>query len=301
MKNIIKNGRLVEEAKKSRYLPNVLLAIVIVHAFIFLGEYLLYIGEYVIMPLTGYENYSLLGTIDLISSNIGIAALVFIWVWFVEKRRVSSIGLYRNEWFKNYMKGVIFGFLQFSTLTAILLITGNARINPEPDMIVGLAAISSVLIIMPGWIVQGATEEILVRGWLLNTVSAKYNAAVGILVSSSFFSLMHIFNDGVSVLAMTNLILDGMLFSLYVFRTGNIWGACGAHFAWNWVQGNIFGLGVSGSYYGDGTLIQLSLSGNELLTGGYYGPEGGIVFTFVTVLFILIVLKYPLKKDLSDD
>jgi hypothetical protein len=81
---------------------------------------------------------------------------------------------------------------------------------------VGFKYIPAILTILPGWIVQSSTEEIITRGWLMHIIGAKHNQALGFIISSILFGVLHIFNPGVSLLSILNIVLVGFLFGLYV-------------------------------------------------------------------------------------
>ncbi len=81
-------------------------------------------------------------------------------------------------------------------------------------------------------------------------------------------------------------------------KSNDLWAVCGMHTAWNFAQGNIFGFEVSGINVGVSSLIDLNLVGNNVISGGVFGPEAGLVATFVLLASIIIVLKLY-KKDIS--
>ncbi|MFM8367254.1 MAG: lysostaphin resistance A-like protein, partial [Chloroflexota bacterium] len=154
----------------------------------------------------------------------------------------------------------------------------------------GFPAIAGVMLVLIGWIVQGGAEEVLIRGWVLPVIGARYKPWVGLLVSSLIFALLHGLNPNLSVIALVNLALFGVFAGLYAMREGSMWGISALHTVWNWVQGNFFGLQVSGNGAGGGTLINLMETGADWLTGGEFGPEGGLAVTIVLLISIAITL-----------
>ena len=144
--------------------------------------------------------------------------------------------------------------------------------------------------------IQGGTEELITRGWLLPVMAEKSNKIIAIVVSSSLFGLLHIFNSGFTMFSLFNLILFGILETFYIIKTDNLWGAAGIHGAWNFAQGNLFGVLVSGSTAGSSLLRFISGNGPEWLTGGSFGAEGSAACTLVMLVTILI-LAYQLKKS----
>ena len=128
------------------------------------------------------------------------------------------------------------------------------------------------------FLVQGPAEEIMFRGYLLPVLSARGNTTLGIVVSSLLFGLLHVLNPNLGPLPMLNLTLAGVMFAMYALVEEGLWGMFGLHSAWNWVQGNVLGMAVSGMEFGP-SLFKLSESGPDWLTGGAFGPEGSLVVT----------------------
>ena len=96
-----------------------------------------------------------------------------------------------------------------------------------------LSSIPIIIIFFLGFIVQGASEEFLCRGFLLNSIAAKNGIILGIILNSCLFGFLHIFNAGFSLLPLINIILVGVFFSVYAYRTDNIIGVCVIHYMWN--------------------------------------------------------------------
>ena len=289
---------LFKEAKQAKVLPNIILCILWVLLFLIGGEVIGEILNYFTKKIIG-NNPSILLLNQLICSFIFITLLVFARVKFREKRSISSMGLKKEGFIKKYFVGFGIGILMFSLVVLVLSISGHTVVNSNPVGLSGIAALSGVLIVIPGWMIQSGTEEILSRGWFMHVLGAKYNVAVGLIVSSMFFGFMHLANPSVSVLAIINIVLVGLFFGLYVIKTKDLWGACGLHAAWNWTQGNVFGFEVSGLKVPTGSLMNLKLTGAEWFTGGLFGPEAGMAATIVLCIGIVIVYFIPLHKNLQ--
>ena len=136
------------------------------------------------------------------------------------------------------------------------------------------------------------------RGYMIPRLAARYGLIPAITVSSVLFCLFHGMNPGFNVTAFINLVLISVLYALISYYTGNIWIVCAAHTFWNFTQGNIFGLEVSGNA-GNVSMIHTSLSSkaSDLITGGSFGPEGGLAVTAVTVIAIVAVVLIYRKKS----
>jgi len=232
----------------------------------------------------------------LIGSFLPIFLLVWVWLKIFESRSLWTVGLER-PWAKKYLRGLGIGLLIFLAITFIFLVTNQAIIESIPIQLRGLVPLAGALLLLVGWIVQGAAEEVLTRGLLLPVIGARWGAAAGILVSSLLFSLLHIGNQNVDVLAIVNLGLFGLFASLYALAEGGLWGVFAIHSIWNWTQGNLFGFPVSGNALIGGVLIDLVEVGPDWLTGGLFGPEGGLIVTAALTISSLLVLLIERRRQ----
>ena len=154
-----------------------------------------------------------------------------------------------------------------------------------------------VLSTIPFWFIQGGTEELLTRGWLLPIINKRSNLAIAIAVSSSLFGLMHLANAHVTFLSILSIILSGVFMALYMLKTDNLWGVAGLHGAWNFTQGNIYGLAVSGSSTGLSFFrFGAKPDAADWISGGAFGTEGSLFASLVLLLGILF-LAWQLKKE----
>jgi len=233
----------------------------------------------------------------LLSSFAGIFLFLWLWTRFFEKRSFSSLGFELPNALIKYLRGFLVGIIIFGGAVGLLAVTGFAEIEQGNPSMQGMTALGGVLVVLAGWLVQGAAEETLTRGWMLPVLSARYKPWVGILVSSLFFAVLHSLNPNLSVIAMINLALFGFFAAFYALREGSLWGICALHSVWNWVQGNIFGFEVSGGSFGGGTLLNLMETGPDWLTGGPFGPEGGLAVTFVLVVGMAFIFFWPVKTQ----
>ena len=296
---------IINSSKNKKKLPNFIWAIILSLIFMYGGSLM---GSLATVPLflalrnipLFSNNKDLLSLLITLFSFVFISLLVFFRVKVIEKRSLSSIGFNKNNWLKKYSLGFLIGLAMMSIIVLILFPFGYITVEKNPIQPVGISATASVLIILLGWIIQGATEEIVTRGWLLNVLSTKYNIGVGLLISSTLFGLMHLTNPNVNYIAVINIILVGLFYGLYVIKTNDLWAVCGMHSAWNFAQGNIFGFKVSGLDVSVGSLIDLNLVGSDFVTGGIFGPEAGITATFILLASIGILLFIDKKRYFSN-
>lgn len=239
------------------------------------------------------DNMPLLNLFSLFGTLATIVVVIF-YCCKIEKRRLFTLGFARKCAFKEYIYGLIVGLLMFSATYGIMLLSGEVESNGFDTDI----SVKMVLLYLLGFIIQGASEEILLRGYFFVSCAANTNVTVSILASSALFAAMHISNPGFSLLAFINLFLFGVFASLYFLRRGSIWGICALHTIWNFAQGNIFGCSVSGMPLEDTLLLTRTNSG-MVWSGGEFGPEGGVAVTIIYVIGIA-VLTFMNNKDIDE-
>lgn len=295
-----RNEDLVTLATGSRKLPNFIWATLLVLIFMTGGQIIggiCIVPIYLIMYMTRGVS-SDLGLFELfinLSSFLFISVLVFVRVKYIEKRKISTIGFTKDSWLKKYGKGFLIGFAMMAIVVLILFALGCVSVNKSPSQPTGYAALGGVMIILIGWIIQGATEEIVTRGWFMNVLAARYNMGFALILSSTIFGVMHLFNPEVNYIAVINIILVGLFYGIFVTKTNDLWAVCGMHSAWNFAQGNVFGFEVSGINVEVSSIFDLNLVGNNIIGGGNFGPEAGLAATFVLLSSIIIVVLMDKK------
>ena len=239
-------------------------------------------------------------SLQLIFSFVLVYVILWAWLKFFEKRQFWTLGYEVKNALMQYGRGFLFGALMFGGAVGILAIFGSVSFEQGDPTQQGIAALGGVVLVLIGWVVQGGAEEALIRGWALPVIGARYKPWIGLLVSSLIFAGLHGLNPGLSVFALINLALFGVFAGLYAMREGSLWGISALHSVWNWVQGNFFGFEVSGTNAGGGTLFNLMETGEDWLTGGTFGPEGGAAVTIVLLIAIAVTLFCKGKETVQE-
>ena len=124
-------------------------------------------------------------------------------------------------------------------------------------------------------IFAAAFEEILFRGILFQSLEKAVGTSWALAVGGLLFGVLHLGNTNATVVGAVAVGLAGVaLGALFVF-TRDLWLLTGIHIFWNFMQGPIFGVAVSG--YTFKSLIQPQIQGAEIFTGGAFGFEAGII------------------------
>lgn len=140
------------------------------------------------------------------------------------------------------------------------------------------------------FIIVAFTEEIAFRGYILNNLLQSTNKWLALGISALLFSLFHASNAGVSMLALLNIFVAGLLLGINYIFTRNLWFAILLHFSWNFFQGPILGFEVSGLPLNG--LFQQMLKGPELLTGGDFGFEGSLICLLINTACCILLGSY---------
>ncbi|MDH4450107.1 MAG: type II CAAX endopeptidase family protein [Rhodoferax sp.] len=226
----------------------------------------------------------------------GSAVLCMAWIRGFERRGLHTIGFTRSG-LGFYARGVLSGALAVVTCIALIYCFGGYSVETAGAIQqMSVATMAPLLCLLVGFAIQGATEEIFIRGWLFQNVAARYGLVMGIAVNALVFCVMHggalspTIESGVFV---CNLVLFSVFMSLYAWREGSIWGICAWHSIWNFLTGPGMGLEISSH-----ALPVLPLfvdlaetpSAAAWVTGANIGPEGSIITTGVLALYILYLL-----------
>ncbi|MDR3086111.1 MAG: CPBP family intramembrane metalloprotease [Christensenellaceae bacterium] len=153
-----------------------------------------------------------------------------------------------------------------------------------------------VLVGLAAGLGAGVAEELLFRGVLLRLFFEKWGAAWAILVNSLLFGLIHFGNDLQIAEVLGVFLAAGLLLNAVWFFTKSVWISIGAHFAWNFALGGVFGMPISGIAVEGGGLLRSALVGTEMLTGGVSGPEASLPFVAATSLVGLLVLGLAIRQ-----
>lgn len=144
------------------------------------------------------------------------------------------------------------------------------------------------------FIAVGFTEEYLCRGFIQHHL-LRFGPYTALIVSSIIFGLLHFSNPGVTVFAIINIILAGCFMGSVMYAFNSIHAAVGVHITWNWVQGAVFGIPVSGTDV-SGYFSTVVTNGNQIVTGGKFGVEASIASTIVTLILTLVFLRMADKN-----
>lgn len=247
---------------------------------------ILNVGSFILIPFVGMDNSQKVTFSSDLSGlyvdSISIL-LVILYCVYVEKRSLSSIGMVKRGFLSSYSKGLILG-ITLITLTFVInfiLQTIVSVANKEVNW-------TFILLALFGYFIQGLNEEVVFRGFLMNSIASKKGVTIGVFSNSLFFASLHLLNPNPTFIGFLNIFLAGLGLSLLFYKTSSIWFVGAVHAMWNYFQGPIFGTEVSGLRSFSSILKTTPVAGKTLISGGSFGFEGGLATTFVWCLLIVV-------------
>jgi len=228
----------------------------------------------IIAALQLKPEYMLLATLG---EAIAITVSVFLARRFLDKQPIESLGLKLNiQALFDLLTGIGVTFLQMG-FTYLLMFNlgwltfeGFAWEFDPIGLVIKNALLFFFIFILVGW-----NEELLSRGYHLQTIVSGINLFWGVIISSAVFGLLHIFNPGATWVSTTGILFAGLFLAYGYVRTKQLWLSIGLHIGWNFFEGVVFGFPVSGlDIY---ALTRIKVTGPELWTGGAFGPEAGLI------------------------
>jgi membrane protease YdiL (CAAX protease family) len=217
--------------------------------------------------------------------------IVYTFRKFIDKKSIKSIGFS----LKNRFAEIVAGFI-----IALFIIGGGSLILYAFNYVEFLNIRIDIYSLLLGFllfIIISLNEEIFFRGYILNNLMSSMNKYLALIISAIIFSLFHSLNFNLSLIAMINLLLAGIILgSTYIF-TKNLWFPISLHLFWNFFQGPILGYSVSGQK--SESVFTINLLGNSSINGGNFGFEGSIVCIIMLVLAIVMIMSYNIRNSLK--
>lgn len=239
------------------------------------------------------ENESEVGVLLQMAITAIYSVIVVGGIWFslkiLYKKKVSAIGLVFDKWIHELLHGLLLGIIAIGLVFILLVLFKQVdivSINYSKVLTFGI-----IIEIISGFL-TAFPEEFLARGYFMTALKTTRNKILIIIIPATLFSLLHLANSGFNIISFINTTLVGLLFAFMFIRTGKLWLSVGFHVSWNFFQGDILGLSVSGGE--QISFLSLKLGLNDFLTGGMYGPEGGILVTII-LLLVFVYLYFRIK------
>lgn len=239
------------------------------------------VGSVVGMQRVGTQSSMLLRvSLQLVAAVVATAIMLR----SIDVRPWSDVGMDRGAVRPRVLlEGWLLGGAAIALACGVLFAAGWLRITPGPDGSSAAAAFSLTAFL----IIAALGEELISRGYLLTTLRDGLGAATAVGITSVLFGAAHLRNAGVTVQSFCIVTLAGVFLGAIRFSLRSVYASTAAHVAWNWVLAVAFHASVSGISF-DAPDYRTVERGPDWLTGGQWGPEGGLA----AALGMLGVLAY---------
>jgi hypothetical protein len=279
------------EEPRLRAAWRLLLQLIILAAFTILASF-----PIAILQLIGVEFAPFLMLAGQTATLVAITLSVFLARRFIDRRPVASLGLrldLRAGW--DVLVGIAIAGVMMASIYLIESLTGWLsfkgfawQYQPMNEIAVFLL-VWFVIFVIVGW-----QEELFSRGYQLQNIADGLNLTWGVVISSFIFAMLHQANPNFSWIAFIGLFAAGVFLAYGYTQSRQLWLPIGLHIGWNFFEGTIFGFPVSGLEMP--TLILQRPQGPELVTGGAFGPEAGLIQLPALILGAILIYLYTRRR-----
>lgn len=204
------------------------------------------------------------------------------------------------SWFRDSAIGFVIGALSICFAALIGFVFGGLSFQINQTATAG-AILNTLGVSLFIFIAGSISEETLFRGYLFQTVTRAKLAWGAVILTSFLFATAHNTNPSASLFSWANTFLAGIWFAVAYLKTRSLWFPFAIHLAWNWFQGAILGINVSGlKELTPAPLLQTIDTSPTWLTGGSYGIEGGLACTVALIISTVVIWFLPFLKPTEE-
>ena len=229
-----------------------------------------------------------LGALAISGAVIAMTVLVYVlFVRWIERRSATELALKQAS--RELGIGALLGFAAITATVFLMWLAGAYRVVGTHSALAMVAALTIGL-------VPAFTEEILFRGILYRIVEGSLGTWAALITTSLLFGVSHLANPNASWFAAFAIAIEaGLLLGAAYTVTQRLWISIGLHFAWNWAQGGVYGVPVSGISVNG--LLDAQVEGPALLAGGGFGAEATIFAIAVCVAIFALMMVRVYRTD----
>ncbi len=259
-----------------------------------IGSLLNFIGSFLPLPTGGGMLAAQLSFLVVLTLSIYIARR------WLDKRSFNSLGLKvdKKMWL-DLLAGIVITFFMMGFIYIIMSLLGWITFEGFAWEFESASSVTlNLLGMLVVFILVGWNEELLIRGYQLQNLADGLNLTWGIIISSAVFGILHLGNNNATWLSAVGIFFAGIFLAYGYLRTKQLWLPIGLHIGWNLFEGVIFGFPVSGMDFF--RLTRISVNGPELVTGGAFGPEAGLILIPALALGAGLIYFYAKNMHNSD-
>lgn len=228
--------------------------------------------------------YAVLLLMGVLVTSLAVTISVYLGRRYLDLRSFTSLGLRVD---RRGVVDLLIGFglagLMIGVIFFVLLALKWIQIESYAWQVENWGNVTaSILVMLLLFSLVSWQEELLMRGYWLQNLSAGLSSSLGVLLSSAVFALGHWFNPNLNWQGILGLFLAGLFLAFSYLRTKQLWLPIGLHLGWNFFEGTFFGFPVSGQYHYQ--LIRQTAIGPDIITGGSFGPEAGLILLLALIV-----------------
>ena len=266
-------------------------------------QFLLMAGlTFVVLILMSLIGISPAGSMQPIALLLAFTISVWVACRYFDKRKFVSLGLEIDKrWIREYLFGFLMGAVIMGIIFTVELAVGWIEFTgfgweqrlELPYLLLFLGNFFAMVLV-------GFYEELVFRGYQItnmiegftgNKLSHLKAALLAVMISSTLFGVLHLLNPNASLISTVNIICAGVILAIPFLVIGSMAISIGLHTSWNFFQGSIFDFPVSGTVT-QSSLLQMNEVGPDIITGGLFGPEAGLIGVMGILLIFLIFYTY---------
>lgn len=244
--------------------------------------------------------------VSFIFPNFVLLTMALVAGWLcgklIESLPFRALGCwFTTNWLKDLSLGLILGAISILFAAFVAFAFGGISFQPNrtSESLSILQTLGASLLVFT---IGAMAEEVFFRGYIFQTFSRAGLVWFGIILTSVFFATVHNNNPSATLLSWFNTFLAGIWFGAAYLKTRNLWSPFGIHLAWNWFQGAVLGINVSGIKELTTAPLFQATTNNDLnwVTGGDYGIEGGLACTAALIFSIILIWMAPFLKPTGE-
>jgi hypothetical protein len=207
----------------------------------------------------------------------------------IERRTLSSTGYKLHDgWSRDFLFGWAVGALAIAL--AVAMAAGTMAFTARQITVAESARNFSILFVV--FLIAAAFEEVLLRGFAFQTLIRDAGPVAAVLITSVAFAALHLANKGATTISTINTAIAGVWLGVAYLKTRSLWLATALHHSWNLVMVVVFGLPVSGiADYKHMAMLDGKGGDPVWISGGDYGPEGGVAATLAIALCAVFIAR----------
>jgi membrane protease YdiL (CAAX protease family) len=222
---------------------------------------------------------------------VGMTAIMWVFVRYLDQSTL------RFQGWQDLLVGFGIGAFTLSATFVVMWIAGWITVEDTFKTVFHTPFLLALPIALINSAAIGIGEELVFRGYQQRNLTEAFHQKVlpALFLASLSFALIHSTNEGATALSLFNIIVAGLLLGVGYLVTGSLALPIGLHIAWGFFEEAVYGFPNSG-WTPVTQILVIDQSGPDRWTGGTFGPEGGLVITFMLLIDFLFIWLWKKRE-----